>query len=244
MISQASNRAPEKGHRAALLFAMVFPTVMTWAYFVAAKDAPSWVQLGLVGPGKVLQFLFPLGWVLLVQRRKLKISRPKWRELAAGAAFGLTTIVAAIALYALWLKPPGPLAIVVPAVQEKITGFGLNSATGFIAMGAFYALFHSLGEEYYWRWFVFAELRRSVSVPQAVVISSLGFMAHHVIVLGTLFQWEPLPTVFFSVCVAAGGLAWSLIYQRYGTLWGVWLSHLLIDAMIFAIGFDLIRDQL
>ena len=44
-------------------------------------------------------------------------------------------------------------------MTDKLTALGLQSPAAFIVLGVFYALVHSLLEEYYWRWFVFARLR-------------------------------------------------------------------------------------
>ena len=46
--------------------------------------------------------------------------------------------------------------------------------------------------------------------------------------------------VFFSASVAIGGAVWAWLYDRSGSLLGPWLSHILIDAAIFIIGYDLI----
>jgi len=41
--------------------------------------------------------------------------------------------------------------------------------------------------------------------------------------------------------VGAGGAFWAWLYHRSGALAGPWLGHLLADAAIFTIGFDLLR---
>ena len=38
----------------------------------------------------------------------------------------------------------------------------------------------------------------------------------------------------FSLCVAAGGVAWAWFYHRYQTLYAPWMSHMLADAAIMA----------
>ena len=81
-------------------------------------------------------------------------------------------------------------------------------------------------------------------MPTAIVISSLGFMAHHVLVLGHFFGFNSFACWFFSLCVAVGGAFWAWLYERTGSLLGPWLSHLLIDAAIFLIGFDLVKGLL
>src|SRR5262249_1527345 len=99
---------------------------------------------------------------------------------------------------------------------------------------------HSLLEEYYWRWFVFGQLRRRLTLASAIVISSLGFMAHHVIILYVFFPDHFLTAaVPFSLCVAAGGAVWAWLYERSGSIYAPWLSHLVVDAGLFVVGYDL-----
>jgi membrane protease YdiL (CAAX protease family) len=43
----------------------------------------------------------------------------------------------------------------------------------------------------------------------------------------------------FALCVAGGGVAWAWLYDRSNSLYAPWLSHLLIDAAVMAIGYDL-----
>jgi membrane protease YdiL (CAAX protease family) len=125
-----------------------------------------------------------------------------------------------------------------------VAGFGLDSVSKFVALGVFYSLAHSLLEEYYWRWFVFGQLRSLVRLWPAIIVASLGFMAHHVLVLSLYFGWWTWPTLLFSACVAVGGAFWAWLYDRTGSLLGPWLSHLLVDAGIFFIGFELVRSSL
>ena len=81
------------------------------------------------------------------------------------------------------------------------------------------------------------------ALPTAMVLSSLGFMAHHILVLATFFGWSSPATWIFSCGVAIGGAAWAWIYDRSQSLLGPWASHCLVDAAIFVIGFDLVRDM-
>ena len=117
---------------------------------------------------------------------------------------------------------------------------GLASPAMYITFALFLAIPHSLLEEYYWRWFVFGQLRRVTSWRVALLVSSLGFMAHHVIVINQFLQQGWAVTLFFSLCVAWGGCLWAWLYERFRSLYGPWLSHLLVDCGIMSIGYDLI----
>ena len=95
-------------------------------------------------------------------------------------------------------------------------------------------------EEYYWRWFVFKRFLSHRPLVQSVAISSVGFMAHHVIILGMFFGFENWMTYVFSIGVAFGGAAWAWIYNRSGNLYAAWISHAFVDAAIFWVGYDIL----
>jgi membrane protease YdiL (CAAX protease family) len=126
-------------------------------------------------------------------------------------------------------------------IRNKIGGYGIDSVWEYAILAGFYCVFHSLLEEYYWRWFVFRQLRRLVPLWPAIIISALGFMGHHVIVLAEFFKETLWLAWLLSSAVAVGGVFWAWLYERTGSIFGPWLSHFLIDAGIFWIGYDLIR---
>jgi membrane protease YdiL (CAAX protease family) len=251
-MSTTSSSPLSAADKAAVAAALVFPTVVTWFYFLAMNGAPAGWQQAAVGLGKTIQFAFPLLWVLAVQRRNRapRAACPAVfpgtfaRGLALGAGFGLLVFAVALAVYGGWLKPSGCLEEAGRRMASKVAGFGVRSWPQFAAMGVFYALLHSLFEEYYWRWFVFGQLRRWVPVRAAMVVSSLAFTAHHVLVLGFYFGRLSPTTAILSLAVAIGGGFWAWLYQKSGSLYGPWLSHALVDAALFLIGYDLIQSAL
>ena len=68
----------------AIIFAIVFPTIVTLAYFVLLADQPASIQQGAYGIGKVIQFGFPAVWVFLILREPVSVSRPTRRGLGIG----------------------------------------------------------------------------------------------------------------------------------------------------------------
>ena len=239
MTNEPKSSSPSRRDALVVLVALVFPTLITWVYFVLLADHSPGVQQAAYGVSKVLQFGFPLFWVVVICRERVRLSWPNRAGLAEGAVFGAVVFTAILLLYHFWLEPGGYLDKAAEEVRGKVAGFGLDSVAKYAALGIFYSLFHSLLEEYYWRWFVFGQLRRLIPLWAAVVVSSLGFMAHHVLVLGAYFGGFSLATVFFSLCVAVGGLFWAWLYHRSRSLYGPWLSHMLVDAAIFTLGYFL-----
>jgi hypothetical protein len=242
------NNAPDGGSvrpvgktfHVAMLFALVYPTILTWLYFIALAKSPAWLQQGTYGIGKVIQFAFPLAFVLLIRKERLSFRAPSRSGLLLGIGFGLAVFGMMLALYYFWLKPGGFFTgQVAKEVHAKLEGFGITSVWAYVALSAFYVILHSLLEEYYWRWFVFGRLREHLPLAAAVAISSVWFAAHHVLVLGKYFGWDSPATWLFSAGVAIGGAVWAIVYQRSKSLLGPWVSHVLVDAAIFSIGYDL-----
>jgi len=241
MPTLTSNRLADQ---TALLFAWILPTAITLPYFIFLAKQDSSITLTAYGIGKTIQFGFPLFWFLIVQRRKLTFSQVRIGPLAQGLVFGSIVCAAMLALYYLWLKPSGMLAGLDEKAVEKISDFGVTLVWQYFALSVAYSLGHSLMEEYYWRWFVFAESKRLWSLSIAIAFSSLGFMAHHVVLLGVYFGFDSPATYLYSAAVAIGGAVWALLFHRTGSLSAVWLSHLMVDAGIFLIGYDLAASSL
>ena len=226
----------------ALLFASLAPLAMAWLGFVyLANDEQSPLAI-VYSIGKVIQFAFPFAFVSWFYRDQLRTMTFGRAGLGIGIAFGLLTVASMAALYFGVLRGHPLIADTPAKILGKLREFGLATPLGYLAIGAFLSLLHSLLEEYYWRWFVFGWLRRYVPVSLAIVLSSLAFMAHHVVILYVYFPdrfWTlALP---FSLGVAFGGAVWAWLYHRSGSLLGPWVSHAIIDAGIMLIGYDMLR---
>jgi membrane protease YdiL (CAAX protease family) len=227
-----------------MVFALVFPTIVTWVYFVLMASSGKAIQGLTYSSLKCLQFLFPVVWTVWVLKQRVRWARPRAAGIVAGIAFGLAVTVGGWLVYRGWLCNSAFFVAAAEKIRAKVAGFGLDSVWAYAVMGLFYSLVHSFLEEYYWRWFVFGQLRRLVPLRAATVVSSTGFMAHHVIVLGTYFGALSWMTVLLSAAVAIGGAFWAWLYERSGSLYGPWVSHMLVDAGIFLVGFDLMRGML
>ena len=227
-----------------VLFGLVFPSIVTWIYFIQAADAEQGVQQAVMAGVKGLQFAFPLVWVARVLRERFTWQRPNSAGLVLGLGFGLAVTIFGWLLYAGWLRESAWFAAATEPIQAKIADFGLDSAWKFIALGAFYSAVHSLLEEYYWRWFVFGQLRKLLALWPAIAVSAVGFTAHHVLVLSTYFGWWSAPTLLLSVAVAVGGVFWAWLYARTDSLYGPWLSHAVVDAGIFFVGYQMLSERI
>jgi membrane protease YdiL (CAAX protease family) len=243
------------GRRLVLAVAVIYPTALAWLYFVAltrqGESNLADVRTGVnplviaawVG-GKLVQFALPLLWLAFVEGRRLKLVAPSLRELSLGLALGLLVAVATWAIYS-WLSAHTRLLAQAPAkVIGRVHEFGLETPARFLLFAGFLSVAHSFLEEYYWRWFVFARLRQEMPALAAGLLSSLAFMAFHVIDLAAFFPgkfW--LLVVPLSLCVGIGGGIWCWLFHRTGSIYSPWISHLLIDAAIMVVGYDLVFNS-
>jgi uncharacterized protein len=235
---------PPVGERFVLAAAMVLPLLITLLYFVWLSGSYPVLQRGVAMAGKSLQFALPAVWVGWICRERLGWPAPSWRGLSGGFGFGLLVFVAMAVAYQHVLMPLGVLDSAADEVRGKLIELGVDSFTGYLMLATFYSLIHSLLEEYYWRWFVFGRLRRYMSLGLAVTLSSIAFAIHHVVLLATYFGCLSPWTWLFSASVAVGGAFWAWLYHRSRSLYGPWLSHLLIDVAIFLVGYELVSDLL
>lgn len=228
---------------AALIFAMTFPGVMAYVYFVAlaepgAAAGNSAVQI-TYAITKVLQFSYPVVYLIFVARRELKPGPFRPDGLLYGIVFGL--VVGASIVVLAEVLSDSTLAATPEQVRKKVAEFGVATPLRFAALATFLSVVHSLLEEYYWRWFVFGRLRRLTGFFLAAVLSSLAFTAHHVFVLNEYLPGRFWSAVMpFSLGIAAGGFVWCWLYQRTGSLLGPWISHFLVDAGIMIAGYRMI----
>ena len=245
----------------ALIFAIVFPSILTWVYFVLLASWSAAAQQTAYGTLKAIQFALPLVWTACFFRGRLKslipFSSPAFEQpdlvnidnthapqlsssVKLSVGFGIFVSVAVFGGY--WLLSSWGLVDeqLTMKIKEKVSGAGLDTPWKFAAMGVFYALVHSYLEEYYWRWFVYVRLQDAMSPALANVISSLGFMAHHVILLATFFGSSSPLTWVLSGSVAFGGVVWAWLYGRSRLLIVPWISHLMVDAALFGLGYFLV----
>jgi CAAX protease family protein len=253
-----------------LAFALVFPTIMAWLYFVDFNAAanvdstPNVLMQILYVAGKVVQFGIPIIWLWISNRRTPHTSwlsnateqldresmvRSRAYGIRLGFWFGLAVAAMVFAIFTGTLREdvlqPHDLFFGVPGeIRAKLTQLGLLSPLRYVALGAFLAVINSFLEEYYWRWFLFGRLRKFIPVGVAVIVSSLGFTGHHIIVLNVYFPGRFVgTTLWFSLAIAVGGAVWAWTYHKSNSLAGPWLSHFIVDAAILAFGYHLAFRQ-
>ena len=219
--------------------AMLMPLIASLFYFVWFRE-PAFVRFAYVGI-KIFTLAWPAMAVLWILRETLPRWQLKdslhWKALPAGMGMGF---LIAILLFALMRTPAGEMIREsTDRISDKAITLGItNYYWGF---SIFISVFHSLIEEYYWRWFVYGQLTRVLPAGWAHILAGLSFSAHHIVIATQYFPNSY--GIMFGLLVGVGGVFWSLLYAKHKTLYGVWISHMIVDLSIMVIGYDLICSR-
>lgn len=184
---------------------------------------------------KIWLVALPLVWLLFIDHAPLSWSPPRNGGFIPAIVSGILISATVFAAYAIAVRFN---ALDAATVTERAAKTGLNRPALYIAGAIYWITFNSLMEEYVWRWFVFRKFEILIGGKMAVVASALAFTAHHVIALAAQFNWTI--TVLGSIGVFIGGATWSWLYLRYRSVWPGYVSHAIVDATIFVLGYQLI----
>ena len=221
---------------AAVLPAMIVPFVAALFYFVISTDVV--FARGMYAGVKVFLVVWPLFCSVVLFRDKPPRLRMRFQTWADALAPGLLTGVGiAVVILVVMLSPLGRMVEAsASSIRDRVDHLGVTDHYWLFAI--FLSLIHSFIEEYYWRWFVYGELRGLTGKVPAALLSSAAFASHHVLITGKLMNW-PLG-ILCGAGIAVGGLIWAHLFQRQRTLLAPWLSHVLADFTVMAVGYRIL----
>ncbi len=215
-----------------LIPALLVPSVAAYFYFNVWGDE----SLGrlIYTLSKIFFLLWPLLWLKSIKKTSSIKKDSKRSHIFTGILTGLGLSIALLLLF--WIFPDK--TALTQNIATKANAYLDLNLKLYLFFSLFLVLGHSLFEEYYWRWFVLKGLHQYTSASKALWISSLGFSAHHFLVLSTFTNtaWAILGT--FSV--ALGGWIWGWQYQKTKSILPIWISHACVDATIMSIGYFLL----
>jgi membrane protease YdiL (CAAX protease family) len=222
---------------------MMLPSALAYWYFVALASndggrANPALQLAYPA-AKFVQFCLPLVCMFFAGTATTKLTTTQPGGLRMGMAFGCA--VATLIIATAQILRDSVLVDVPSRVAHKVAEFGTATPLRYLGLAAFLSLVHSLFEEYYWRWFVHARLRQWLAFAPAATLSSVAFATHHIFVLDFYLPgqfWTAAAP--FTLAIAVGGAVWAWLYERSGSLIGPWISHMVVDAAIMAVGYKML----
>lgn len=222
--------------RNAVLALLLFAPAPTVGVAIALYGTPGPLGSALWAFAKLWFLLGPALWFLLKERQPRSWSplAPAQRLAGLSAGFGSGLLMAGgiVGGYYLFGKghfDPAPM-------RELLSTAGLSSPARYLLMAAYWTFFNSLVEEYAFRWFLYRQSEQLVSPRHAVLLAAIIFMIHHSVALSAYVPWHL--NALASLGVLMAGIIWSLLYARYRSIWPGYLSHILADIAVFAIGYD------
>jgi len=224
---------PAKRNRALLALALLAP-VPSLGTAAAMIIFPGPVGQTIFMAAKIWLLAFPALWYLAVEHGKPSWSPPRQGGLGAGLLTGLVT-GAVIGLAAFVF---GVFEMDMSLLTGEAEEMGLTTPRAFLLGALGWIFVNSAMEEYVYRWFIFSQCERLMPRYAAVLASAAVFTTHHVIALSTYLN--PTLTAFASVGVFGGGVLWAALYSRYRSIWPGWISHIIADIAIFAVGWEIL----
>ena len=213
--------------------ALVLPLFGALIYFVWLTDHSQvkWIYQAT----KLFTFVWPLIAMGLILKQGFSSFSLKGVERLDVGAYGIGSgCLIAAASFLLMLTPIGNM-IRDGAAEIEAKSRSLGVMDHYWQFAVAFSLFHSLLEEYYWRWFVFGRIRQVVVRPWITHgVCGVAFAAHHIVVTTQFFPlgWG----IALGASVGIGGIIWSVLVSRQKTLLGAWISHILVDLALFTIG--------
>ena len=164
----------------ALAPALLLPTLSALFYFVLFKEAA--VSKPIYIATKVFTVFWPILATIWILRQRMGFGSGPGTNHRGSILPGLLIGLAILAVMVLWVKSPWSEIVFSGGqqVREKVESLGFLDH--FIPFAIFITVVHSFIEEFYWRWFVFGNMRHVLPLPWAHGAAAIGFAAHHLVV--------------------------------------------------------------
>jgi hypothetical protein len=221
---------------AVLILACLVPLLASLFYFV-------WLQNDIAArivyaAAKIFLLAWPLAaWVFVLKRPFPRVWIGDSKHLHALPLGLVVGLLIGGAAFLLMLTPLGRLIEAGSApIRTKTAGLGVLKHYWLFAV--FLSVIHSFLEEYYWRWFVYGRLRESCPILPSLLVAGFAFASHHVVVITQFYPgWLG---VVLGLLVGVGGVIWCVMIEKQKTLAGAWVSHMIVDFAVLAVGWRLI----
>jgi len=227
----------KKSRVIAVIPALVVPVIGAYIHFVLFNDTKFAEFIYLLT--KCFLLAWPIVAHLYIIKGKVIVGgfriKHHIRALPIGLGTGLIAFGTIFGLYQ-WSPLGAYVLSYAPKIIAQITEQGF--VEHYVALAIFITIFHSLIEEYYWRWFVYGHLSKLMSSRTAAIVSSIAFAGHHYVILSQFIS--PWGAFWMGNAVGVGGYFWCYLYREQKTLAGCWACHLVIDAIIVIIGYKIL----
>lgn len=202
--------------------------------FMAMVDAIWQPGYAIKSALKIIAFLvIPFCYSYMNKNVHLKsLFVAKRKGMIRAALFGIGVYVFIIACY-YTIGTFFDFSQVTGALNENV---GVNKEN-FVFVAIYISFINSLLEEFFFRGFVFMNLRRLASRKFAYLISSFAFAFYHVaMMIGWFSIWLFL---LLLTALIVGGLIFDWLNEKQGNIYTSWFVHMFANFAINTVGFIL-----
>lgn len=195
---------------------------------------------GIINPGylcksaiKIIMFLLiPLVYTAYDNKINLKdIFKVKSKgKLFASIFLGLLVYIIILSAY-LILKGFINLDSIKNILAENLK----VNKDNFIYVSLYISFINSLLEEFFFRGFIFLNLKKLIISKYAYIISALAFAIYHVAIMGSWFS--PIIFLLAMAGLFIGGLIFNYLNESNENIYSSWLVHMMANFAINTVGF-------
>ena len=198
---------------------------------------------GILRPGYAVKSVIKMAMFMLIPLIASRVDRgvlylpllrPKNKGLLPAIALGVGIYVVILGGYFL-VSPFFDFSKIAGALT---TNAGVTKEN-FLYVSLYISFVNSFLEEFFFRGFVFTNLKQLSGRKLAYIFSATAFSLYHVAMMIGWFS----PTLFLLVMVglAAGGMIFNWLNEKLDTIYCSWLTHMFANFAINTIGFMLLK---
>ena len=164
----------------------------------------------------------------------LQLLRPKKKGLLPAITLGVGIYVVILGGYFL-VSPFFDFSKIAGALT---TNAGVTKEN-FLYVSLYISFANSFLEEFFFRGFVFTNLKQLSGRKLAYIFSAAAFSLYHVAMM--IGWFSPVLFVLVMVGLAAGGVIFNWLNEKLDTIYCSWLTHMFANFAINTIGFMLLK---
>ena len=124
-------------------------------------------------------------------------------------------------------------------IADSLTKNAGVTKENFLYVSLYISFANSFLEEFFFRGFVFTNLKRHSGRTQAYLFSAAAFSLYHVAMM--IGWFSPLLFLLVMAGLAAGGMIFNWLNEKLDTIYCSWLTHMFANFAINTIGFLLLN---
>ncbi|MBE6955327.1 MAG: CPBP family intramembrane metalloprotease [Ruminococcaceae bacterium] len=217
-------------------------TILVLAVTILCCLVMAWVD-GVLRPGYAVKSAIKAAMFLLIPLiasrvdrdvQYLSFLRPKKKGLLPALALGAGVYAVILGGYFL-VSPFFDFSQIAGALTENVGVTRQN----FLFVSLYISFANSFLEEFFFRGFVFTNLKQHSGRGLAYLFSAAAFSLYHVAMMIGWFS----PVLFLLVMVGllVGGMLFNYLNEKLDTIYCSWLTHMFANFAINTIGFMLLR---